>query len=169
MRRNRNTGERVASAVSTHDGVRAGLLGAGAAWAWLFVADALGRTPFRTPLFLGRGILAVDRVTQAPAWAGVLAFTVFLCAVWVGAASAASLAVRRAARQPSLLLFAVVVLTLLEFAFFDLTMLLDREGLGPAAWWSTYPAHLAGWLAVWWYLLRRHPGAPAGLRAASGD
>ena len=148
------------------EGIRAGLLGAGTAWTWQFVADVVRRKPLETPILFGRGILSIDRVTVVPAWADVVAFTVFLVAVWIGVASLAAKVLRRATKQPSVILFGAVILILLELAAVDLTTMLAQAGMGQAAWPGAFSAHLAGWVAVWWYLLRRHPEAMAELRVA---
>lgn len=145
------------------EGIRAGLLGAGAAGAWVFVADVVRRAPLETPVRFGRALLSIDRVTLAPPWAALAAFTVFLLAVWTGVASLSALALRRAARQPAVLILAAVILILLELAAVDLTTALAHAGMGRSVWPGTFAAHLAGWIAVWGYLLRRHPGTLPGL------
>lgn len=151
------------------EGIRAGAFGASAAWACAFVSDALTHAPLSTPILFGRHLLAIDQVRQASPWADVLAFTVFLFAIWIGVASAAALAVRAAARRPPVLLLAALILTLLQLAAVALTTLLAYEGMGAAAWRSVYAPHLVGWLVVWWFLLRRHPELAAELRMAGHE
>jgi len=153
----------------THEGVRAGAFGASTAWAWAFVSDALSHAPLSTATLFGRHILAIDQVRGAMPWADVLAFTVFLFAVWIGVASAAALAVRAAATRPAVLLFAALILTLLELGAVVLTTLLAYEGMGSSAWRSVFAAHVAGWVVVWWYLVRRHPALRAELRVAGDE
>jgi hypothetical protein len=77
--------------------------------------------------------------------------------------------VRGAARRPGLLLLAIVILTLLELAALSLTTVLAETGMGAWAWRDVFVGQLVGWVAAWWYLLRRHPQVWAQLRMASDD
>jgi hypothetical protein len=74
-----------------------------------------------------------------------------------------------AKRSPAVLLVAALILTLLELAAVGLTVLLASAGMGRSAWLDVFAPHLAGWLAVWWYLLRRHRELPAEFRVAAED
>jgi len=62
---------------TTHEGLRAGLVGAAVVWLWLFVDDRLSHATLRTPVLLGRALLSIDRFGPAtPPWEAVFAFTV---------------------------------------------------------------------------------------------
>jgi hypothetical protein len=154
-----------------HEGVAAGAVGATAVWVWLVVSDALARTPFRTPTFLGRALLSVDIPGgRVSALAGVVAFTVAHYAVWIAVGTLVMAAVRRAARAPGVLLGVMLFLGLTQFLFVGVTAILAQGRLGAAAWRDLVIGDVVGWGAVAWHVLRTHRELRGELaRADEGD
>lgn len=153
-----------------HEGLIAGVVGATAVWLWLLVNDMHSRTPFATAAFLGRGLLSVDTGdARVPAVAGVIAFTIAHYAVWIAVGILIVAAVKRAAREPSLLLFLIVLLVLTQFLFFGITAILAEGRLGPAAWRDMLIGDAIGWAAAGWYVVRAHRELRGELTRAGRD
>jgi hypothetical protein len=150
-----------------HEGLRAGLVGATAVWAWLFVDDLLSRVPLRTAVALGRGLLRVDRVgPDTPAWAGVVAFTLAHYALWIAVGAIAVRLARRATRASSVLFATALAFILVQFLFVGLAAILAQGRLGVLAWRDVAIGNVLGWGALCWYVAGRHaeprdPRAPA--------
>ena len=153
-----------------HEGLGVGAIGATAVWLWLLVSDMHSRTPFGTPVFLGRGVLSVDaRGRPFAALAGVIAFTIAHYALWMAVGTLVIAAIRRAARTPSVLLGLVVLLILMQFLFVGITAILAQGHLGTAAWRDLLIGDVIGWGAVTWYVARTHKELRGELARASED
>ena len=126
---------------SLREGVILGVIVATTIWVWLAVVDGLAGQPFRTFHVLG----------------GVALFTVLhylLCMVYGVVVLAV---VHRAARTPSLLVFAAFCFFILEFAFAMVTILLANVGLGELAWVRILGGNLLGAVVTVVLLVRGHP------------
>jgi hypothetical protein len=158
------------TSASRNDGLRAGLVGATAVWAWLLVDDLISRAPLSAARVLGRGLLGVDRFgVEAPAWLAVVAFTLAHCALWLGVGALAMRVARRAARTPSVVLAAMIALVLVQFLLVGIAAILAQGRLGALAWRDVAVGNAIGWAALGWYVARRYRALRDGFaHAAAG-
>jgi hypothetical protein len=126
---------------SLGEGARLGLLVATSIWIWLAIVDALVGQPFHTFAVLG----------------GVVTFTTvhYLLNIAYGVAIVAL--IHASAREPRVLIAALLGFFVIEFAFVMLTVLLSHTGLGGLAWVRVLGGNLIGAAVGWSILLRTHP------------
>lgn len=72
-------------------------------------------------------------------------------------------------RSPGLLIVAVFILTLVQFAFVGITEILNETQLPRHAWPAVFGGNVIGLLVAGTYLVRRHPELPAQLRRDGDD
>jgi hypothetical protein len=101
--------------------------------------------------------------------AGVVAFTVVHCALWIGIGTLAVRAVRAAARTPAALVLAINLTIGLEVAFAVFAGMLAADGMGAQAWRAVFVGSLVGSAATWWYLVRQHPELRVEYARAAAD
>ena len=126
---------------SLGEGARLGLLVATSIWIWLAILDALVGQPFRTFTVLG----------------GVVTFTTLHYLLNVAYGVALVSIIHASAREPQLLIGALVVFFAIEFELVLLTVLLSHVGLGELAWVRILGGNLIGVAVAWSILLRSHP------------
>jgi hypothetical protein len=101
------------------EGVRAGLLAAAVGALWSLLVDVVAGHPMSTWYSLGYALLSLvgPSGAQPPALAAVV-FLAFITLVFVGLGRVAIAVAHRADRQPSLILFANTIVTLVTLALF---------------------------------------------------
>ncbi len=140
----------------THEGLRAGILGATVVWLWLFASDWLNGTPFHLLAMFGRGLLDLIGAGNGPEWIPVVAFTVIHFAYWCLLAVIILKFVHAAKGNPSVLGLGATLFILAQFLFAGITAILSNSGLGAFAWPSVWLGNFAGWTAAWVLILSRH-------------
>jgi len=126
---------------SLGEGARLGLLVATSIWIWLAIVDALVGQPFHTFTVLG----------------GALRFTAFHYLLNVVYGIAAVALIHASAREPRVLIAALLGFFVIEFAFVMGTVLLSHAGLGQLAWVRVLGGNLIGAALAWSILIRSHP------------
>ena len=126
---------------SLGEGARLGLLVATSIWIWLAIVDALVGQPFHTFTVLG----------------GALRFTAFHYLLNVVYGIAAVALIHASAREPRVLIAALLGFFVIEFAFVMGTVLLSHAGLGQLAWVRVLGGNLIGAVLAWSILIRSHP------------
>lgn len=124
-----------------NEGASLGLIIATSIWIWLAIVDALVGQPFHTFTVLG----------------GVLRFTALHYLLNVAYGIAVVSLIHAGAREPRLLVAALLGFFVIEFGFVMLTMLLSHVGLGGLAWLRILGGNLVGAALGWTILLRSHP------------
>jgi hypothetical protein len=137
---------------SLGEGARLGLLVATSIWIWLALVDAVVGQPFHTFRVLG----------------GVVTFTTLHYALNVAYGVAIVALIHASAREPRVLIAALLGFFVVEFAFVMLTVLLSHTGLGRLAWVRVLGGNLIGAVVGGALLLRTHP-LRAELRQADAE
>lgn len=152
-------GEDLRSNRVIREGVVAGLLGAGAVAVWFLVLDLLQGRALFTPaalgsaLFLGAGSSSEVRTTVEIV-ASYTAVHVFVFLV-VGLVAAAL--VRRAEREPPVLLGAVLLFVTLEAFIIGVIAIIASWLLHVMAWWTIGVANIIAAVVMGAYLWHEHP------------
>jgi hypothetical protein len=151
------------------EAARAGVFAVGAGAAWSFVVDAAFGHPFRTWRFLGYSLLSIagPSGTLPPAVA-VVAFFVFVTVVFTLVGRTAVSVAHRAGTQPSLIIFANTVLTLVTLAFVAFATAFTTSRLGIEAWLQILGSTLVALWALAFRVYRLHPSVARDLGGA-GD
>lgn len=142
------------------DGVIAGIIGATCIAGWFLGVDVVAGHPFFTPVTLGRAFVRlfgpVPEGTSEYVYLG--AYTLFHYAAFIVVGLIASLIVRVARREPSVLLGFVVLFVAFEVGFYALVSLLQQASpLGVLAWHQVMIGNLIASVAMGTYLVRAHP------------
>jgi FtsH-binding integral membrane protein len=162
------TGQLVTPAVvvdgTTHrswrEGARVGLQATAAGALWSFIIDLAPGHPFETWTFLGSSFLSVLRpaVTPSPLVAAVV-FLVFVSLVFMLLGRLAVGVAHRADVQPSLMLFANTIVTLVTLALIAwATAFMTSSRLGLEAWLQILGSPL---VALWTLAIRVYRTHPA--------
>ena len=135
-----------------------GLLATAAGLAWSLGAGLVAGRPFAAWAYLGTALASVLGPTERPSpLAAAAVFVVFITLVFAALGRAAVAVARRADVEPSVLVFATLVCTLVLFGLADCAAVLRESRLGAGAWVQVVgsPAVALGTLA--WRLYRTHP------------
>lgn len=143
------------------EGVRLGLVGAGAVAVWFLLVDLVLGSPLRTPGALGSAVFlgasAPSEIVVSPLTVGL--YTVLHGLVFLLIGIAVSAAARAAERAPTLLLGALILFVTFEAFFIGAVAIVAQFLLGELAWWAVLGGNLAAGLAMGAVLVRDHPGA----------
>ena len=160
---------RTHSAIHRHprlnEAARVGLVGATAIWLWLLAVDVIAGAPLRTSDVLGRDLLGIFLPgVHASLLGAVFAFTLVHYALWRLLGTLVIRAIAADARTPGVLIVAVFVLTLLQFAFLGITEIFNETQLPGYAWPALFGGNVIGLIVAGVYLVRRHPELSRQLR-----
>lgn len=149
----------------SHEGLKLGAIAASVMWIWLLVRDLYAQTPFRTPIYIGSALLSVDPLrSPVPPIVAVIVFTIALYAVWCGVCTLLAKGLRNAARTPSVLIFIVILIILLQLLLIGITTAMAQRHLGPAAWGDLMLGEAIAWCVIGLYVFRTHREIPGELR-----
>jgi hypothetical protein len=141
------------------EGARAGLLATAAGALWSFIVDLAPGHPFETWTFLGSAFLSVLRpsVTPSPIVAAVV-FLAFVALVFMLLGRLAIGVAHRADVQPSLMLFASTIVTLVTLSLIAwATAFMTSSRLGLEAWLQILGSPLIAFATLAWRVYRTHP------------
>lgn len=141
------------------EGAAMGAIGATCIAVWFFLVDLVAGRPLFTPALLGHGLFSVLGPGLGESrGVDVLIYTLFHYAVFIGVGFVASLIVRAAGREPSLLLGFVMLFVAFEIAFYALVALLQQSTpLGGLAWYNVMAGNVIAAAGMWVYLWKAHP------------
>jgi hypothetical protein len=141
------------------EGARAGLIATAAGALWSFIIDLVFGHPFETWTFLGSSFLGVLRpvATARPVVAAIF-FLVFVALVLMLLGRLAVSVAHRADTQPSLILFANTILTLLTLALVAWAAAFQTSSrLGLEAWLQILGSSLVALWTLAFRVYRTHP------------
>jgi hypothetical protein len=153
------------------NGVLAGITGAAVVAVWFLVIDLARGQTFYTPsllgsvLFLGR---AVDEVTSINAMV-VFAYTGLHGVLFLLAGTALAWMFSQFERNPQLGLVLLLLFGLFESVVFGFEVAIVPNLVGAIGALAVAIANLFAAVAMFWFLLRRHPAAMTRLREAWGE
>ncbi len=128
------------SHAALREGARLGLTAATGIWVWIVIVDALAGQPFRTFTALG----------------GIVPFTILHYLLNVAYGVVIVFAIRRAEREPSLVIAVAFGFLIVEFGFAMLTVLLSQISLGRLAWVRILGGSVIGAVIALLMLSRKH-------------
>jgi hypothetical protein len=147
---------------TVREGIITGGLGAFAVAGWFLIVDSVARRPLHTPALLGAIVAnAPDPMTAsegpnkimfAALYTPIHFFLFALFGVLV------VLLLHRAAKVPSLLMFALLLFAAFEVGFAGLVAILEQTALGDLAWYQVAIGNFIAVAVMSWYLMRRHSG-----------
>ncbi len=148
------------------DGVLAGIIGAFVVAIWFLLFDVARGKPFFTPsllgsvLFLGKSVGQVTSVdpTIVFAYTGLHGFLFLL------AGAAIALMFSQFEQNPQFGMVLLLLFFLFEAVVFGFEVTLVPNLVGALGAWVVGLANILSALAMFWFLLRRRPGAMARLR-----
>jgi FtsH-binding integral membrane protein len=156
---------------SWREGARAGLLATAAGALWSFVIDLAYGHPFETWTFLGSAFLSVLRPaeTSRPLVA-VIVFLAFVAVVFMLLGRLAVSVAHRADAQPSLMLFATTIVTLVTLALIAwATAFMTSSRLGLESWLQILGSPLIALWTLAFRVYRTHPAIAVDFRRADDD
>jgi len=150
-------------------GVVAGVLGAATVALWFLIMDLIAGRPLYTPAALGSALfLRAERAADVDMSAGIiLGYTIFHIAAFIALGVLAAALVRRAEREPSLLLGGVLLFVTMEAFVIGVIAILAAWLLDRISWWAIALANLFAVIVMGWYFWRASPALREGLRSES--
>jgi hypothetical protein len=141
------------------EGARAGLIATAAGALWSFLIDLVFGHPFETWTFLGTSFLGVLRpVATARPFVAAIFFLVFVALVLMLVGRIIVGVAHRADAQPSLILFANTILTLLTLALVAWAAAFQTSSrLGLEAWLQILGSSLVALWTLAFRVYRTHP------------
>ena len=147
------------------EGARAGLLATAAGALWTLIIDLASRHPFQTWTFLGSSLLGVFRPARpSPPIIAVVFFLAFAAVVFMLLGRIAVGLAHRADAQPSLILFANTIVTLVVLALVAWAAAFATSRLGGRAWVQIIGSTLVALWALAFRVYRTHPSLAADLK-----
>jgi hypothetical protein len=149
------------------EGIRAGLLAAAAGALWSLLVDVAAGNPFRSWYFIGYGFLSL--IGPPGAWSPAVAsivFLVFVALVFMLVGRLAIAVAHRADSQPSLLLFANTIFTLVTLALFVSANAFRQSGFGAEAWLEILGSPLIALWMLAYRVYRTHPSLKSDFKRA---
>ena len=143
------------------EGVRAGLLGAGAVALWFLGVDLITGRAFHTPAVLGESLLGLVGLTRNGSMFNYVAlYTVWHVVTFVLLGIVVAWIINASEREPSALvgLFFLFLAFELGFHLYVYTLSLRGQSVD-IAWYQIGAANLLAALVMGRYLFRAHPGA----------
>jgi hypothetical protein len=151
------------------EGARAGLIAAGVGALWSLGVDVATGQPFRTWRFLGYGLLSLAGPSGArPPLEAVVVFLAFVALVFMLLGRVAVALAHRADVQPSLIIFANTILTLVTLAFVAFATAFTTSRLGTEAWMQILGSTLIALWTLAFRIYRTHPSLALDFKGA-GD
>jgi hypothetical protein len=141
------------------EGARAGLIATAAGALWSFIIDLAFGHPFETWTFLGSSFLGVLRPVATPRpFVAAIVFLVFVALVFMLLGRLAVSVAHRADVQPSLILFANTIVTLVTLALVAwATAFQTSSRLGLEAWLQILGSSLVALWTLAYRVYRTHP------------
>jgi hypothetical protein len=158
-------GRRGAAALG-EDGIVAGIIGAAVVAAWFLILDIARGQPFLTPSLLGNVLFLGKTVEEAGTLNVVMvfAYTGLHGLVFLIAGGVLSWMVTQFERNPQLGLVLLLLFLTFESVLFGLEVTVVPTLVGALGAFSVALANLFSAVAMFWYLLLRHPRALTSLR-----
>jgi hypothetical protein len=156
---------------SWREGARAGLLATAAGALWSFIVDLASGHPFETWTFLGSGLLSVLRPveTSRPIVAAVV-FLAFIALIFMLLGRLAVGVAHRADVQPSVILLANTILTLVVLGLVVwATAFRTSSRLGLEAWPQILGSPLIALWTLAFRVYRTHPSLPPDFERVADD
>jgi hypothetical protein len=153
------------------DGVLAGIIGAAAVAFWFLVLDSVRGHPFFTPSLLGSVVfqgLEVEAVTSVST-VMVFAYTGLHGLLFLIAGAVLAWMVSEFEENPQIGLVLLLLFVLFEAVIFGLEVTIVPNLVGALGAWAVALANLLAAVAMFWFLLMRHPNAVARLRESWND
>ncbi len=143
------------------EGLRAGILGAAVVAVWFFVVDLVLKRPLYTPLALGRAVLSVVGLGNAPVDAAAIVFyTIFHFAVFSLAATLIAWMLNVSEGEPGHLAGLFLLFVAFEAGFYLYIWALMKAGVAlDLAWYQVAIGNLLAAVVMARVLLKAHPGA----------
>lgn len=141
------------------DGVLAGVIGATVVAVWFFIVDLVAGHPLFTPDTLGRALFSVTGpVGMHSSAAYIAAYTIVHYAAFIVVGIVATSFVNLAGREPSIMLFMVLLFVAFEIWFYAFVAVLQHSTpLGSLAWYQVLIGNVIAAIAMSWYLWRTRP------------
>jgi hypothetical protein len=161
-----------AQAHATHqpwrEGARAGLIGAGFGALWSLLVDVVAGHPFGTFQSLGYWFLSLaGPASSTPPAVAVAVFLAFVALLFMLIGRIAVAAAHRADRQPSLIVFASTILTLVTLAFVAFATAFSKSRLGVEAWAQIFGSTMIALWTLVFRVYRTHPSLATDITRAS--
>jgi len=148
------------------EGVLSGIIGAAVVAVFFLLIDSLQGRPLHTPSLLG-GVLFLGRTPDqvtAVSYTMVFAYTGLHVLLFLGAGAVLAWMVSQFERNPQFGLVLVLLFLLFQSVLFGLEVSLVPSLVGALGAGIVVIANLLSAGAMFWYLLRQHPGAMERLR-----
>lgn len=160
-------GVRGGAASIVEDGVVTGLVGASVVAVWFLLLDFARGVPFFTPSLLGSALFQGRTVEDATAISAtmVFAYTGLHGVLFLIAGLAIAWMFSQFERNPQLGLVLLLLFLLFESIVLGLEVTIVPQLVGALGTWAVALANLFSAIAMFWFLLRRHPEAISRLKA----
>jgi hypothetical protein len=151
------------------EGARVGLVAVAAGALWSFAIDLAYGRPLETWRFLGSGLLSLLRPAEPPRpILSVVVFLAFVALVFMLLGRIAVGAAHRADVEPSVIMFANTILTLLTLALVAWATAFTTSRLGVEAWLQILGSTLIALWTLAFRVYRTHPALALAFKRA-GD
>jgi hypothetical protein len=149
------------------DGVLSGIVGALVVALWFLIFDLARGLPFHTPSLLGSVLFLGKSVEQATSVDAtmVFAYTGLHGFLFLLAGAAVAWMFAQFERNPQFGLVLLLLFLLFEAVIFGFEVTIVPALVGALGAWAVGLANLLAAVAMFWFLLIRHPGSMARLRA----
>lgn len=146
---------------TVREGIRAGVFGAAAVAVWFFVVDLVQQRPFYTPIALGRALLSVVGLGDAPSDAmTVVLYTIFHVVAFSIAGILISWMMNVSEREAGHLAGLFLLFVAFEAGFYLYLFSLGLTGAPvDLPWYHVGVANLLAAAVIARVLLKAHPGA----------
>jgi hypothetical protein len=149
------------------DGVVTGIMGAAVVAVWFLILDFVRGVPFFTPSLLGSVLFLGELVDEATTVSAtmVFAYTGLHGLLFLIAGVVIAWMFSQFEQNPQLGMVLLLLFMLFESILLGLEVTVVPHLVGALGTWAVGIANLLSAIAMFWFLLRRRPGAWARLRA----
>lgn len=164
-------GARGGARAVVEDGVLAGLVGATAVAAWFLLLDFVRGAPFSTPSLLG-SVLFTERTVESVTAISVpmiFAYTGLHGLLFLLAGLVLAWMVSQFEQNPQIGMVLLLLFVTFESILLGLEVSVVPRLVGALGTWAVAIANLLSAVVMFWYLLRRRPGAIGRLREGWTD